>query len=163
ASAQPCCCWWPPPSWCRRSSGWSRPWPSRCSTRARPAPRPWSPRRAPGRPPPSPLAGPAIPVLGFVSLPVLSGTSTVCQLRAPRELRARIASLFMLGVGGGEAVGVGGQGGRGDARGAGGAGGRWVGGCLGGGVGLPAVAAVTGLLLPGIVVAVRLARPDLLE
>jgi hypothetical protein len=29
---------------------------------------------------------------------VLSGTGTVCQLRAPRELRARIASLFMLGV-----------------------------------------------------------------
>ena len=91
------------------------------------------------------LAVVAIALLGFVYLAVLSGTSTVCQLRAPRELRARIASLFMLGVGGGHAVGL------------------VVQGWLGDRVGLPAVTAVTGLLLAGIVVAVRLARPDLLE
>jgi hypothetical protein len=36
-------------------------------------------------------------------------------------------------------------------------------GWLGDRVGLPAVTAATGLLLGGIVVAVRLARPDLLE
>jgi predicted MFS family arabinose efflux permease len=75
---------------------------------------------------------------------VLSGTSTVCQLRAPRELRARIASLFMLGVGGGHALGL------------------VVQGWLGDRVGLPAVTVATGLLLLGIVAVVRLFRPRLL-
>jgi MFS family permease len=98
-----------------------------------------------GLAPSFPLAVAAIAVLGFVYLAVLSGTSTVCQLRAPRELRARIASLFMLGVGGGHALGL------------------VVQGWLGDRVGLPAVTAATGLLLGGIVVAVRLLRPDLLE
>jgi MFS family permease len=98
-----------------------------------------------GLAPTFPLAVIAIALLGFVYLAVLSGTSTVCQLRAPRELRARIASLFMLGVGGGHALGL------------------VVQGWLGDQVGLPAVTAVTGLLLAGIVLAVRLARPDLLE
>jgi predicted MFS family arabinose efflux permease len=98
-----------------------------------------------GLAPAFPLAVVAIAVLGFVYLAVLSGTSTVCQLRAPRELRARIASLFMLGVGGGHALGL------------------VVQGWLGDRVGLPAVTAVTGLLMLGVVVAVRLLRPDLLE
>jgi MFS family permease len=98
-----------------------------------------------GLAPTFPLAVAAIAVLGFVYLAVLSGTSTVCQLRAPRELRARIASLFMLGVGGGHALGL------------------VVQGWLGDRVGLPGVTAATGLLLLGIVVTVRLARPDLLE
>jgi MFS family permease len=97
-----------------------------------------------GLAPTFPLAVAAIAVLGFVYLAVLSGTSTVCQLRAPRHLRARIASLFMLGVGGGHALGL------------------VVQGWLGDRVGLPAVTAVTGLLLCGIVVTTRLARPDLL-
>jgi MFS family permease len=96
-----------------------------------------------GLAPTFPLAVAAIAVLGFVYLAVLSGTSTVCQLRAPRHLRARIASLFMLGVGGGHALGL------------------VVQGWLGDRVGLPAVTAVTGLLLCGIVVAVRVVRPDL--
>jgi MFS family permease len=98
-----------------------------------------------GLAPTFPLAVVAIALLGFVYLAVLSGTSTVCQLRAPRELRARIASLFMLGVGGGHALGL------------------VIQGWLGDRVGLPAVTAVTGLLLLGIVVAVRVTRPDLLE
>ncbi|HJW58074.1 MAG TPA: MFS transporter, partial [Actinomycetota bacterium] len=98
-----------------------------------------------GLAPAFPLAVAAIAVLGFVYLAVLSGTSTVCQLRAPRELRARIASLFMLGVGGGHALGL------------------VIQGWLGDRVGLPAVTAVTGVALLGIVVAVRLLRPDLLE
>jgi MFS family permease len=91
-----------------------------------------------------PLAVAGIALLGFVYLAVLSGTSTVCQVRAPRELRARMASMFMLGVGGGHATGL------------------VVQGWLGDRVGLPAVTATTGLLLLGIVVAVRLLRPDLL-
>jgi Major Facilitator Superfamily len=98
-----------------------------------------------GLAPTFPLAVAAIAVLGFVYLAVLSGTSTVCQLRAPRQLRARIASLFMLGVGGGHSLGLVAQG--------------W----LGDRVGLPLVTAVTGLLLAGIVVAVRVLRPDLLD
>jgi MFS family permease len=98
-----------------------------------------------GLAPAFPLAVAAIAVLGFVYRAVLAGTSTVCQLRAPRELRARIASLFMLGVGGGHALGL------------------VVQGWLGDRVGLPAVTAVTGLLLLGIVVAMRVLRPDLLE
>jgi MFS family permease len=97
-----------------------------------------------GLAPTFPLAVAAIAVLGFVYLAVLSGTSTVCQLRAPRHLRARIASLFMLGVGGGHSLGL------------------VVQGWLGDRVGLPVVTAVTGLLLAGIVVAVRALRPDLL-
>jgi MFS family permease len=97
-----------------------------------------------GLAPTFPLAVAAIAVLGFVYLTVLSGTSTVCQLRAPRHLRARIASLFMLGVGGGHSLGL------------------VVQGWLGDRVGLPVVTAVTGLLLAGVVVAVRLLRPDLL-
>jgi MFS family permease len=98
-----------------------------------------------GLAPTFPLAVAAIAVLGFVYLAVLSGTSTVCQLRAPRELRARIASLFMLGVGGGHALGL------------------VIQGWLGDRVGLPVVTTVTGLLLLGIVVTMRLARPALLE
>ena len=98
-----------------------------------------------GLAPTFPLAVVAIALLGFVYLAVLSGTSTVCQLRAPRELRARIASLFMLGVGGGHALGL------------------VIQGWLGDRVGLPAVTAATGLLLLGIVVVVRVTRPDLLE
>jgi MFS family permease len=97
-----------------------------------------------GLSPTFPLAAVAIALLGFVYLAVLSGTSTVCQLRAPRELRARMASLFMVGVGGGHALGL------------------VVQGWLGDRIGLPAVTAGTGLLLLGIVLAVRLLRPDLL-
>jgi MFS family permease len=97
-----------------------------------------------GLAPAFPLALAAITVLGFVYLAVLSGTSTVCQLRAPRGLRARMASLFMLGVGGGHALGL------------------VVQGWLGDRVGLPAVTTATGLLLLALVAAVRLLRPDLL-
>jgi MFS family permease len=97
-----------------------------------------------GLAPSFPLAVAGIAVLGFVYLGVLSGTSTVCQVRAPRELRGRMASLFMLGVGGGHALGL------------------VVQGWLGDRVGLPAVTAATGLLLLLIVAGVRLLRPDLL-
>jgi MFS family permease len=97
-----------------------------------------------GLAPSFPPAVAGIAVLGFVYLAVLSGTSTVCQLRAPRELRARIASLFMLGVGGGHSLGL------------------VVQGFIGDRVGLPAVTAITGLALLAIVVGVRLLRPELL-
>ena len=91
------------------------------------------------------LATVAIGLLGFVYLGVLSGTGTVCQARAPRELRARIASLFMLAVGGGHALGL------------------VVQGWLGDRVGLPPVTAATGLALLAIVVATWALRPDWLR
>jgi hypothetical protein len=84
-------------------------------------------------------------VLGFCYLNVLSGTTTVCQIRAPRVLRARIASLAMLGVGGGHSLGLVMQG--------------W----LGDRVGLRLVTAATGLALLAIVAAVHALRPDLLQ
>jgi MFS family permease len=91
------------------------------------------------------VATAAIGVLGFVYLWVLSGTGTVCQARAPRELRARIASLFMLAVGGGHSLGL------------------VVQGWLGDRLGLPRVTAVTGLALLGIVVATWALRPEWLR
>jgi MFS family permease len=94
-----------------------------------------------GLAPAFPLAVAGIAVLGFCYLNVLSGVSTVCQLRAPRELRARTASLFMLGVGGGHALGL------------------VVQGWLGDRVGLPLVTAVGGLTLLVIVAGTRLLRP----
>ena len=94
-----------------------------------------------GLAPAFPLAVAGIGLLGFCYLAVLSGTSTVCQARAPRELRARIASLFMIAVGGGHAVGL------------------VVQGWLGDRVGLPLVTGATGFALLGIVTAVRLLRP----
>jgi MFS family permease len=92
-----------------------------------------------------PLAVAAIGLLGFVYLGVLSGTSTVCQARAPRELRARIASLFMLAVGGGHSLGL------------------VVQGWLGDRVGLPLVTAATGFGLLAVVTAVWVLRPDWLR
>ncbi len=90
-----------------------------------------------------PLAVAGILLLGCCYLAVLSGTSTVCQLRAPRALRARVASLFMLCVGGGHALGL------------------VVQGWLADRVGLPAVTAVAGLMLLAVVATTRLLRPDL--
>jgi len=96
-----------------------------------------------GLAPTFPLAVVAIALLGLCYLNVLSGVSTVCQLRAPRELRARIASLFMLGIGGGHSLGL------------------VIQGWLGDRVGLRLVTAVTGLMLLGIVAATRVFRPSL--
>jgi MFS family permease len=98
-----------------------------------------------GLAPTFPLAVAAIGVLGFCYLNVLSGVMTVCQMRAPRDLRARIASLSMLGVGGGHSLGL------------------VIQGWLGDRVGLPLVTAVTAMLLLAIVASVRLVRPALLE
>ncbi len=88
-----------------------------------------------------PLAVAAILLLGFVYLGVLSGTSTVCQLRAPRELRARVASLFMLVLGGLYPVGL------------------VVHGWLGDRVGLRLITVAGGLLLLAVAVATRTLAP----
>jgi MFS family permease len=91
-----------------------------------------------GLAPTFPLAVAALFLLGFVYLGVLSGVSVVCQLRAPRELRARAASLFMLVLGGGYPLGL------------------VVHGWLGDRVGLRVVTVTGGLALLAVVVAVRL-------
>jgi MFS family permease len=88
-----------------------------------------------------PAALAALLVLGFVYLGVLSGVSVVCQLRAPRRLRARVASLFMLVLGGGYPLGL------------------VVHGWLGDRVGLRPVTVTGGLGLLAVVVAVRLVAP----
>jgi MFS family permease len=98
-----------------------------------------------GLAPAFPLAAAAILLLGGCYLAVLSGVGTVCQLRAPRELRARTASLFMFAVGGGHALGL------------------VVQGWLGDRVGLPAVTATGGAALLAIVAGVRLTRPALVR
>lgn len=90
-----------------------------------------------------PLAVAGILLLGGCYLAVLSGTSTVCQLRAPRALRARVASLFMLCVAGGHATGL------------------VVQGWLGDRLGLPAVTVAGGLALLAVVAITRLLRPGL--
>jgi MFS family permease len=92
-----------------------------------------------------PVAVAALLVLGFVYLTMLSGTAAVCQLRAPRAFRARVASLFMLVLGSGYPLGL------------------IVHGWLGDRVGLRAVTAVAGLLLLAIVVAVRVLAPRQLD
>ena len=94
-----------------------------------------------GLAPTLPLAAVAIALLGCCYLAVLNGVSTVGQLRAPRELRARIASLVMLGIGGGHSLGL------------------VVQGWLGDLVGLRFTTAVTALALLATVAAVRLLRP----
>lgn len=98
-----------------------------------------------GLAPTFPLAVVAIGLLGFVYLGVLSGTGTVCQVRAPRELRARIASLFMLAVGGGHSLGL------------------VIQGWLGDRLGLPLVTAAAGLALLALVVATWALRPQWLR
>ena len=94
-----------------------------------------------GLAPTFPLALAAVFVLGFVYLGVLSGVSVVCQLRAPRELRARTASLFMLVLGGGYPLGL------------------VLHGWLGDRFGLRPVTVTGGLALLAVVVAVRLLAP----
>ncbi|HKE98126.1 MAG TPA: MFS transporter [Actinomycetes bacterium] len=95
-----------------------------------------------GLSPTFPVAMLALLVLGFVYLSVLGGTATVCQLRAPREFRGRIASLFMLVLGSGYPLGL------------------VVHGWLGDRVGLPVVTTAGGLAMLGIVLAVRAVAPD---
>jgi MFS family permease len=87
----------------------------------------------------------ALVVLGFVYLLLLSGTAAVCQLRAPRAFRARVASLFMLVLGGGYPLGL------------------VVHGWLGDRLGLRLVTSAAGLLLLAVVVAVRLLARRQLE
>jgi MFS family permease len=88
-----------------------------------------------------PLAVAAIFALGFCYLLVLGGIASICQLRSPRELRARVSSLFMLVLGGGYPLGL------------------LIHGWLGDHVGLRLVTSAGGVLMLATVIAVRVARP----
>jgi MFS family permease len=88
-----------------------------------------------------PLTVVALAVLGFCYLLVLSGTSAIIQLRTPRPLRARMASLFMVVLGAGYPLGLVAHG--------------WLGDRLG----LPVVTGVTGLALLAVVGTARIVAP----
>ena len=83
----------------------------------------------------------AIVGLGGLYMATLAGFNTTCQLRAPRELQARISSLYgmMLGVGY--------------------AGGVWLQGALADRVGVRFVTASAALLFLALVLSLRLLRP----
>lgn len=49
-------------------------------------------------------------MLGANYMLLMSGTHTYCQSRVPRELQARMSSLYSMVLGGGYALGVWGQG-----------------------------------------------------
>lgn len=89
-----------------------------------------------------PLTVVALAVLGFFYLLVLSGTSAIIQLRTPRPLRARMASLFMVVLGAGYPLGLVAHG--------------W----LGDRFGLPVVTGVTGIALLAVVGAARIVAPE---
>jgi MFS family permease len=83
----------------------------------------------------------AILGLGALYLSTLTGFHTVCQLRAPRELQARISSLYGMMLGVGYAVGV------------------WLQGALADRVGVRFVTASFALLFLALVLTLKLLRP----
>lgn len=91
------------------------------------------------------VAAVALVLVGGAYVGVLSGLGTVVQLRAPRAVRARVLSLFMVALGVIYPIGA------------------VVHGFLGDRVGLRAVTAGTAVFYALLLVAVRLARPGLAE
>jgi predicted MFS family arabinose efflux permease len=83
----------------------------------------------------------AIVGLGALYMATLTGFNTTCQLRVPRELQARISSLYSMMLGVGYAVGV------------------WLQGALADRVGLRFVTASCALLFLALVLTLRLLRP----
>jgi predicted MFS family arabinose efflux permease len=83
----------------------------------------------------------AVFCLGAVYLVVLTGLSTVCQARAPKELLARVTSLFGMVLNIGYSAGI------------------WLQGALADQLGLRLVTACAALLLLALVLALRALRP----
>jgi MFS family permease len=83
----------------------------------------------------------AIVFLGGLYMATLTGLNTTCQLRAPRELQARVTSLYSMMLGVGYAGGV------------------WLQGALADRVGVRFVTASCALLLLALVLTQRLLRP----
>ena len=91
------------------------------------------------------LAVPALFVVGLVYISVLSGLSTVVQLRAPTELRGRVLSLYLVALGVSYPIG------------------SLVQGPLADSLGLAWTTAGAGALLVMALVVLRVARPGLLR
>ncbi|HYO56399.1 MFS transporter [Archangium sp.] len=87
------------------------------------------------------LAALAIVGLGSLYMATLTGLNTSCQLRVPRELQARIHSLYSMMLGVGYAVGV------------------WLQGALADRVGVRFVTTSAAVLLLALVLSLRLLRP----
>jgi MFS family permease len=87
------------------------------------------------------LAAAAIFLLGASYMVCTTGFHTVCQLRAPRELRARMGSLFGMMFTGGYALGV------------------WVQGALADRLGVRFITVLTSLLFLALVLGLYLLRP----
>lgn len=88
-----------------------------------------------------PLAAVSIFVLGANYMMLMSGTHTYCQSRVPRELQARMSSLYSMVLGGGYAAGV------------------WGLGALADRVGLRFVTVSASVLFLALVLTLRLLRP----
>lgn len=91
-----------------------------------------------------PVAAVALAAVGAAYIGILSGLATVVQLRAPTAFRGRILSLYMVALGTIYPIGA------------------VVQGALGDTFGLRTVTAVCAVAFVVVVVAVRLARPDLM-
>ncbi|WP_224240537.1 MFS transporter [Hyalangium gracile] len=87
------------------------------------------------------LAAVSIFLLGASYLICLTGIHTVCQVRAPRELRARLSSLYGMVLNGGYALGV------------------WLQGALADRVGVRLVTVTAAVLFLALVLSVKLLRP----
>jgi predicted MFS family arabinose efflux permease len=79
--------------------------------------------------------------MGALYLATLTGLNTTCQLRVPRELQARVSSLYNMMLNGGYAVGV------------------WLQGALADRVGVRFITASCALLLLALMLTQRLLRP----
>jgi predicted MFS family arabinose efflux permease len=88
-----------------------------------------------------PLAASVIFVLGGAYMMLMTGTNAFCQSRAPRELQARVSSLYSMVLGGGYSLGV------------------WGLGALADRVGLRFVMVTASIVFLALVLTVRLLRP----
>ncbi|MBZ4417634.1 MFS transporter [Myxococcus sp. RHSTA-1-4] len=92
-----------------------------------------------------PVAAVGMFVLGANYMMLMSGTHTYCQSRVPRELQARVSSLYSMVLGGGYAAGV------------------WGLGALADRVGLRFVTVSASVLFLALVLTLRLLRPSRFE
>jgi len=88
-----------------------------------------------------PLAASVIFVLGGAYMMLMTGTNAFCQSRVPRELQARVSSLYSMVLGGGYSLGV------------------WGLGALADRVGLRFVMVTASIVFLALVLTVRLLRP----
>lgn len=91
------------------------------------------------------LAGMGILLLGASYMICLTGLHTICQVRAPREMQARISSLYSMLLSGGYALGV------------------WLQGALADRIGVRFITVSSAVFFLALVLSVRLLRPRLFD